>query len=90
MRVNFALVVALLLAVPTLAAAATAPQDIHHGTARHHHMLMHRRVVEVEAMRPAHPMDFSSTQRVPHRTYEREGLTRNPSDCVVYGCIGNN
>lgn len=27
---------------------------------------------------------------VPHRVYEREGLTRNPEDCVVWGCIGNN
>ncbi len=41
-------------------------------------------------MPPARPVLFSATQRVPHRVYEQEGLTRDPSDCVVYGCIGNN
>ena len=25
-----------------------------------------------------------------HRLLEIEGLTRNPDDCVKYGCIGNN
>jgi hypothetical protein len=30
------------------------------------------------------------SQPVPHSVYEREGLSRNPADCVVYGCIGNN
>jgi hypothetical protein len=90
MRGSFALSVGLILAVPTLAAATTAPLDIHHGTVRHHHLLMHRRVAEVQAMRPVQPMVFSSTQRVPHRVYEREGLAWNPSDCIDYGCIGNN
>jgi hypothetical protein len=25
-----------------------------------------------------------------HEQYEIEGLTHNPNDCVIYGCIGNN
>ncbi len=25
-----------------------------------------------------------------HEQYKIEGLTRNPDDCVIYGCVGNN
>ncbi len=90
MRRRFALSVALTLAVPAMALATTAPQDIHRGTLHHHHALIHRRVTDMQVMPPVRPMAFSSTLHVPHRVYEQEGLTRNPSDCVIYGCIGNN
>ena len=87
---RLALSFALILAVPAMAIAATAPEGIHRGTLRHHQPMIHRRVAETQVIPPMRPMVFSSAQRVPHRVYEIEGLTRNPSDCVVYGCIGNN
>jgi hypothetical protein len=33
---------------------------------------------------------FAAPPRVPHSVLEREGLTRNPDACAVWGCIGNN
>ncbi len=90
MRRKFALSIALILAVPAAAVAATEPQGIHRGALHHRHLPSRRRIVEVQPMPPVRPVLFSATQRVPHRVYEQEGLTRDPSDCVVYGCIGNN
>jgi hypothetical protein len=43
----------------------------------------------VGAMRPGRVTAFSS-QLIPHNVYEREGLSRNPEDCVIWGCVGNN
>lgn len=88
MTKRLTLITVAMLATPAIALAATGPLATHRGTVRH--PLIHRRVAEVHAVRPARPMFFSSTLRVPYRVYEQEGLTRNPSDCVVYGCIGNN
>ena len=31
-----------------------------------------------------------ATLPVPRRVYEKEGLTRDPDACAVWGCIGNN
>ena len=33
---------------------------------------------------------WSPSYTTSHEQYEIEGLTRNPDDCVRYGCIGNN
>ncbi len=90
MRRIFALSIALILSVPATAVAATEPQGIHRGALHHHHLPTRRRVVEVQAVPQSQSVLFFATQRVPHRVYEQEGLTRDPSDCVVYGCIGNN
>ncbi len=87
---RLALSFALVFAVPAMAVAATTSVGIHRGTLRHHHPMIHRTVAETQVMPPMRPTVFSSAQRVPHRVYEIEGLTRNPSACVVYGCIGNN
>ena len=33
---------------------------------------------------------FLAPRRVPHSVYEREGLSRDPDACAVWGCVGNN
>ena len=80
----------MILAVPATAMAVTEAQGAHRGTLYHQDLPTRRRVVEVQAVPQLQPTLFSATRRIPHRVYEQEGLTRSPSDCVVYGCIGNN
>ncbi|MBV8795490.1 MAG: hypothetical protein JO136_11215 [Hyphomicrobiales bacterium] len=39
----------------------------------------------------AHHMNAHQARAMSHRRrMEVEGLSRNPSDCVKYGCVGNN
>jgi hypothetical protein len=76
------------LALSLLAGAAfadsSAPYAGRNGLRSHHvYATLH-------APRRARPVAPEGAGTVPHRVYEREGLTRNPADCVVYGCIGNN
>lgn len=76
------------VSAPTMALAEDTP---HHerGMVRSGHGLAHERPGYGQLIRPGRPILFSS-QSIPHSVYEREGLTRNPEHCVVYGCIGNN
>jgi len=37
-----------------------------------------------------HMTAIPATLPVPRRVYEKEGLTRDPDACAVWGCIGNN
>jgi hypothetical protein len=90
MRKESILSVAFALTVPTMGLAAGTPEDIYHGALHHHRPPIHRRIGQMQAMPPKQATMFSSTVAVPHSVYEREGLTRNPSDCAVYSCIGNN
>lgn len=68
------------LAVPLLAFADDSPFRVQ-GDTLHHYSLAHDRVAGNRA---------AQAERVQHSQYEREGLTRDPDDCVVYGCLGNN
>ena len=86
MRTKIALPLALGVALATPAsayAALAAPEPI-----QTHRVIYHRRVAaraEVPAPAPAY---------APARPYhfgdqETDGLSRNPDDCVTYGCIDN-
>ena len=80
-------VIATFLAAPASGLAEGAyNQPIERGAFRHHHVLPHGRV----SFRRAMPFFSKQAASAQHRLYEREGLTRDPNDCVIYGCIGNN
>jgi hypothetical protein len=68
------------LAVPSSGFADGGPSRVQ-GDTLHHYSLAHGRVASNRA---------AQALRAQHLQYEREGLTRNPNACVVYGCIGNN
>jgi hypothetical protein len=70
-------VLALLCAAPTTASAA---------------LLQNAGVPAAHASRVAHPTVFPSSrpQPYPYNFHETDGLSRNPNDCAVWGCIDSN
>ncbi len=78
--------ITMLLATPTTTFAEGASRHSDRGAVHSRHPLAHE---HVGAMRLERASAFSS-QLIPHSVYEREGLSRNPEDCVVWGCVGNN
>jgi hypothetical protein len=88
---RLSLALGLALAIPAAAYAYDGGSTPSH----HHHMRPNHGMVAYRAPPPAHalapvPNDGSWPPSPSHHQYEIEGLTRNPDDCVTYGCIGNN
>jgi hypothetical protein len=52
----------------------------------------HQYTAELRAAVPERPTVFPSArpQPYPYNFHETDGLSRNPNDCVVWGCIDNN
>jgi hypothetical protein len=71
--------ITMLLAIQTTPFADSGSRRSDRGAARSRHSLAHK---HLGAMRPERAIAFSS-QLVPHSVDEREGLSRNPEDCVV-------
>jgi hypothetical protein len=61
---------------------------IAYGPAHHYRAIHHRSVVAL-AQASATAAVLAPATRNP-TTFELEGLSRNPDDCVKYGCVGNN
>jgi len=83
------LFIILALQAPTFAAEARNHMPVSH------HLTLHLRSVDprITALAPAATAFFlfgGSGSYVPApRTPETDGLSRNPDDCVKYGCIDN-
>jgi len=73
-------VVILLLAGSTFAFAQDASRPAHRFSVRHH----------PARQRVARVVTAPAPGIVPHSVYEREGLSRDPNACIIWGCIGNN
>jgi hypothetical protein len=88
MRQTIALPLALgiALAAPASASAFAAlnvDRPVHHDRATHHRSLAMR------AQAPAPATIFSFAGSPTFGDNETDGLSRNPDDCVTYGCIDN-
>ena len=79
-------VLALLCAGPTTATAALGVP------AAHASRVAHQNFVDMRAGLPDTPTVFPSSrpQPFPYNFHETDGLSRNPNDCVVWGCIDSN
>jgi hypothetical protein len=58
------------------------------GPVRYYRAIHHRSVFR-RAEAPAPAVMLAPVARIPS-ALELEGLSRNPDDCVKYGCVGNN
>jgi hypothetical protein len=84
------LLTALALAAPSSAAEARnlAPVS-HHHLALHHRSVDPRAAAQVPAAPAFFPFGWSGSYVPAPRKPETDGLSRNPDDCVKYGCIDN-
>ena len=83
-------VLALLCASPTTAIAALS-QDA--GVpAAHASRVAHQNFGDMRAAVPTTSTVFRSSrpQPYPYNFHETDGLSRNPNDCAVWGCIDSN
>jgi hypothetical protein len=83
-------VLALLCAGPTTASAALSQYA---GVpAAHASRVAHRNLTETRAGVLNTPTVFPSSrpQPYPYNFHETDGLSRNPNDCAVWGCIDSN
>lgn len=71
--------------------AAAASQTNRDSVARPLHFA-HKRMAAMRAPVPERPTVFPSArpQPYPYNLHETDGLSRNPNDCAVWGCIDNN
>lgn len=83
-------VLALLCASPMIATAA--PSQNADVLAAHVSRVAHRNFADMRAAMPEPPTVFPSRrpQPYPYNFHETDGLSRNPNDCVVWGCIDSN
>ena len=89
MPVSWTLSLALGIALALPAAAYASPPNHHHYRRAYHGTVVYRVAPPAPAL--ASVPNFGFWAYTPsHRQYEIEGLTRNPDDCVRYGCIGSN
>ena len=86
---KLSLALGLALAVP--AAAYASPLSHHHHGRAYHGTVVHRVAAPAASLASVQTFGFWPSSYTPsHRQYEIEGLTRNPDDCVRYGCLGAN
>jgi hypothetical protein len=77
-----ALGVALAASLPASAPAALA------GPVNHYRAIHHRSVA-MRAEAPAPPATFAQARSRAFGDHKTDGLSRNPDDCVTYGCVDN-
>ena len=91
---RLSLALGLALAIPAAAHAydgGSPPSHRHDGGRPYHGMVAHRAPAPAPALASVPNVGLWPPSYTPsHEQYEIEGLTRNPDDCVIYGCIGNN
>jgi hypothetical protein len=83
-------VLALLCAGPMTAIAA--PSQNADGPAAHVSRVAHQNLADMRAAAPEPPTVFPSRrpQPYPYNFHETDGLSRNPNDCAVWGCVDSN
>jgi len=79
-----------LLCAGSMQASAALSNKYSNRVVRHSHVT-HRNVAALRAAVPERPTVFPSArpQPYPYNFHETDGLSRNPNDCVVWGCIDN-
>jgi hypothetical protein len=90
---RLSLALGLALAIPAAAYAydGGSPPSHHHYRRPYHGRVAYRAPTAAPALVSAPNVGFwPPSYTTSHEQYEIEGLTRNPDDCVIYGCIGNN
>ncbi len=90
-RLSLALGLALAIPAAAYAYGGVSPPSHHHYKRPYHGMVAYRAAAPAPASASVPSVGFWPPSYTPsHEQYEIEGLTRNPDDCVRYGCIGNN
>ncbi len=72
--------------------ASAALSHKHSDRLLRHRYVAHQNVAALRAAVPERPTIFPSArpQPYPYNYHETDGLSRNPNDCVVWGCIDSN
>jgi hypothetical protein len=83
------LLVALALAAPSSVAEAKNHAPVSRYLALHHRSVDPRAAAQVPAAPAFFRFDGSGSYVPAPRKPETDGLSRNPDDCVKYGCIDN-
>jgi hypothetical protein len=85
----FASIVFAVLCAGSMDASAALAQSRDHVAPRLH--FAHRDMAAMRAAVPERPTVFPSArpQSYPYNFHETDGLSRNPNDCAVWGCIDN-
>ena len=80
-----------LLCAGSMQASAALSQKHSDRVERHWHFA-HQNFAGMRAVVPEPPTIFPSArpQPYPHNFHETNGLSRNPNDCAVWGCIHSN
>ena len=80
-----------LLCAGSMQASAALSQK-HSDRVAHHRHLANQNFASMRAAIPERPTVFPSArpQPYPHNFHETDGLSRNPNDCAVWGCIDSN
>jgi hypothetical protein len=80
-----------LLCAGSMQASAALSQK-HSDSVAHHLHFAHQNMAVMRAVVPERPTVFPSArpQPYPYNFHETDGLSRNPNDCVVWGCIDSN
>jgi hypothetical protein len=80
---------ALALAEPNSVAHAASPAPVGRYVALHHNSVDPRAIAEVPTTPVGFWAGFFGSYVPAPRKPETDGLSRNPNDCVKYGCIDN-
>ena len=84
--------VALLLASSMETSALGALQSPYGGRVAHHVFRADQNMARMRAAVPQQATVFPSARPLPYpyNYHETDGLSRNPNDCAVWGCIDSN
>jgi hypothetical protein len=80
--------IALPLALGIALAAPLSAYDALGGPV-HEYRAIHHRSVAMRAEAPGQAAIFAPVRPATFGDHETDGLSRNPDDCVTYGCIDN-
>jgi hypothetical protein len=83
------LFITLALEAPTFAAEARNHAPVSRHLTLHHRSVDPRAAAQVAAAPAFFLFDWSGSYVPAPRKPETDGLSRNPDDCVKYGCIDN-
>lgn len=80
-----------LLGASSMGASAALSHRYSDHVARHLHFTR-QNVAAIHDFVPERPTVFPSArpQQYPYNFHETDGLSRNPNDCAVWGCIDSN
>ena len=79
-----------LLCAGSMQASAALSHKYSNRVARHSHVI-HQNFAALRAEVPEQPTVFPSAwpRAYPYNFHQTDGLSRNPNDCTVWGCIDN-